>query len=157
MIRTREELETARADAHRLVRRYALAAGAAGAVPLPGVDLAVDLLSLGRLLTAVNARFGVAHADLQGMDQGMRALLLGAVGGGDFIGKRLGPALVRRLAERLGARVLKRGAARLVPVVGLAAAAGVGYATVKAMGDAHVAACAAAVERLIAAREGAAP
>lgn len=151
MIETREELDRARDECRRMVTRYAAASGAAGAIPLPGVDLAVDVFSLSRLLTRVNERFGLTESDVAGLDPGLRGILLGAMAGtgSEFIGKRLGPVLVRRIVERIGARVVKRSVAKLVPFAGMAAAAGVSFAATRALGLAHVDACHAAVERLL--------
>lgn len=156
MIENQEELERVRAECHRMVTHYALASGAAGVLPLPGVDLAVDIFSLGRLLTRINERFGVSHTDVAGMDARTKGLLFGAIAGGgsDFIGKRLGRGMVRKLVERLGTKVASRGFARLVPLVGMAASASVSFAAMKAIGDRHVEDCHAAVARLLAAREG---
>ena len=155
MIETREELDRARDECRRMVTRYAAASGAAGAIPLPGVDLAVDVFSLARLLTRVNERFQVTEADVAGLDAGLRGVLLGAMTGtgSQFIGKRLGPTLVRRIVERIGSRVLKRSAAKLVPVAGMAAAAGVSFAATRTLGNAHVDACYQAVERLLEAKQ----
>jgi len=150
MIETREELDRAREECRRMVTRYAAASGAAGAIPLPGVDLALDAFSIARLLTRINERFGVTEAEVAGMDAGLRGILLGAMTGtgSAFIGKRLGPSLVRRVVERTASRMLKRSAAKLVPVAGMAAAAGASFAATRALGLAHVDACYQAVARV---------
>lgn len=151
MIASRDDLDAARAECRRMVTHYALASGAIGVLPVPGVDLVVDVFSLGRLLTRINARFGVGAADLRGMDARAKAILLGAVtgGGGEFIGKRLGAGLARRLIARLGPRMLSGSAARIVPLAGAMASAGISFAAMKAIGNLHVEECHAAVGRLL--------
>lgn len=154
MIETREELGRAREECRRMVTRYAAASGAAGAIPLPGIDLAVDVFSLARLLTRINERFGVTEDEVGRMDAGLRGILLGAMAGtgSEFIGKRLGPVLVRRIVERIGARVVKRSVAKLIPFAGMAAAAGVSFAATRTLGLAHVEACYQAVTRVLEAK-----
>ena len=155
MIASRKELDAARVECRRMVTRYAFASGTIGVLPVPGVDLAVDVFSLGRLLTRINTRFGVAAADLRGMDAASKAILLGAItgGGSEFIGRRLGAGLVRRLAARLAPKMLSGSAARMVPIAGAVASAGISFAAMKAIGDRHVEDCHAAVSRLLDAAE----
>ena len=54
------ELTSAVLACRKLLHRRAVVAAAASAVPLPGLDWAVDAALLARLIPAMNARFGLA-------------------------------------------------------------------------------------------------
>ena len=47
---------------HRLLHRRALVAAVASAVPVPGLDLAVDAALLSRLLPQISAEFGTRRS-----------------------------------------------------------------------------------------------
>jgi len=52
----------------QLLHRRALVAGVASAVPVPGLDWAVDAALLSRLIPAINAAFGLTPEPLDRLD-----------------------------------------------------------------------------------------
>ncbi len=56
----------------KLLHRRALVAAAAGAVPVPGLDWAVDAALLSRLIPAINAEFGLTPEQLDRLEPRQR-------------------------------------------------------------------------------------
>src|SRR3990170_639641 len=126
-----------------LLNRRALLGAAASAVPIPGLDWAVDAALLSRLVPAINAEFGLTPAQLDALpahkrEQVQKAL---AMVGSVLIGKFVTRDLVIRMAQTLGKRLTVRQAARYVPLAGQAVAAMMGYAALRYLGEEHIKDC----------------
>ena len=70
MIQGVVELDRVRRECRRLMTTRALAAAATSVVPIPGVDIAVDVGLLTSLLKQINERFGLSEAQVERMDPG---------------------------------------------------------------------------------------
>ena len=73
-------LDAAARRARRLLHKRALVAAAAGVVPVPGLDWAVDAALLSRLLPRINAEFGLTPEQLDRLDPSKREQVQKAVG-----------------------------------------------------------------------------
>lgn len=129
--------------AQKLLHRRALVAAAAGAVPLPGFDWAVDAALLTHLVPAINAEFGLTPEQLDRLPESKRERLQKAISmvGSMLVGKFITQDLVLRAATALGLRLSAGQAVKLVPIAGQAVSALIGYATVRALGEAHIRDC----------------
>ncbi|WP_399684440.1 hypothetical protein [Xenophilus sp.] len=127
----------------RLLGRKALLAAAAGALPLPGVDLAADAALLARLLPSISAEFGLATPQLAHLSPRQRERVLRAANtiGAVLIGKLLTRDLLLALARRAGVMLTARQAARWVPLAGQLAGAALGYAALRTLGEQHIKDC----------------
>lgn len=136
-------LEAAARRARRLLNRRALVAAAASAVPVPGLDWAVDAALLSRLLPQINAQFGLTPEQIDRLDPGQREKVQKAVAlvGSALIGKFITRDMVLRLTAAMGVRLTTRQAAKYVPLAGQALAATLGYATVRYLGERHIRDC----------------
>jgi uncharacterized protein (DUF697 family) len=134
--------------AQKLLHRRALVAAAASAVPLPGLDWAVDAALLTRLVPQVNAEFGLTPAQLDQLDPHKRAQVQKAVAlvGSALIGKFITRELVLRAAQAAGMRLSAQQAAKYVPIAGQAASAALGYATLRYLGEQHLRDCVRVVQ-----------
>ena len=132
----------------RLLHRRALVAAAASAVPLPGLDWAVDAALLSRLIPQINARFGLSPEQLDRLDPQKRAQVQKAVAlvGSALIGKFITRELVLRATQAIGLRVSAQQAAKYVPIAGQAASAALGYATLRYLGEQHLRDCVRVVQ-----------
>ena len=63
----------------RLLHRRALVAGAASALPVPGLDWAVDAALLSRLIPAINHHFGLTPQQIDRLDPRERDKLQKAI------------------------------------------------------------------------------
>lgn len=127
----------------RLLNRRALTAAAASAVPLPGLDWAVDAALLARLLPELNAQFGLTPEQLARLPVHRRQHVQKSVSavGSVVIGKLVTREVVVRLARTIGVRMTARQAARYVPLAGQAVAAVMGYAALRYLGEEHLKDC----------------
>jgi uncharacterized protein (DUF697 family) len=135
-------LERVRA-CRRLLNRRALVGAAASAVPVPGLDWAVDAALLSRLLPEINAQFGltpeqIARLSPHKRDQVHQAL---AMVGSVAIGKFVTRDLVIRMAKAVGMRLTTKQAAKYVPFAGQAVAAVMGYTALRYLGEEHIKDC----------------
>lgn len=127
----------------QLLNRRGLVAAAASAVPLPGLDWAVDAALLSRLIPAINAEFGLTPEQLDRLpdrkrEQVQKALaMVGSVAVGKFVTKDL----VIRMAQALGKRLTVKQAAKYVPLAGQAVSAVMGYASLRYLGEEHIKDC----------------
>ena len=141
-------LDAAARRARRLLHKRALVAAAAGVVPVPGLDWAVDAALLSRLLPRINAEFGLTPEQLDRLDPSKREQVQKAVGlvGSVLIGKFITRDMVLRLGKAMGLRMSTKQAARYVPLLGQLAAASIGYATLRYLGERHIQDCMRVVE-----------
>jgi hypothetical protein len=127
----------------KLLNRRALIGAAASAVPVPGLDWAVDAALLTRLIPAINAEFGLTPAQLDLLpahkrEQVQKAL---AMVGSVLVGKFVTRDLVIRMAQALGKRLTVQQAAKYVPLAGQAVSAVMGYAALRYLGEEHIKDC----------------
>jgi hypothetical protein len=136
-------LEDAVRRSRKLLNRRALVGAAASAVPVPGLDWAVDAALLSRLVPAINAQFGLTPQQLDALpahkrEQVQKAL---AMVGSVLVGKFITRDLVMRMAQKVGMRFTTRQAAKYVPFAGQAVAAVMGYTALRYLGEEHIKDC----------------
>ena len=127
----------------KLLNRRALAGAAASAIPVPGLDWAVDAALLSRLVPAINAEFGLTPQQLDSLpahkrEQVQKAL---AMVGSVLVGKLITRDLVIRMAQAAGKRLTIKQAAKYVPLAGQAVAAVMGYTALRYLGEEHIKDC----------------
>ncbi|WP_427912218.1 hypothetical protein ACPWT1_16435 [Ramlibacter sp. MMS24-I3-19] len=130
-------------DCRRLLTRRALVGAAASAVPLPGLDWAVDAALLTRVLPEINARFGLTPEQLARLPELKRDEVQKAasVVGSVIIGRFVTRELVVQLARTIGVRMTAKQAAKYVPLAGQAVAAVMGFAALRYLGEEHIKDC----------------
>jgi len=143
MIATIAELDHLRAECRRLVTTRSLMSAAAAVIPLPGVDLVADIGLLTTLLPQISAKFELDHAQIAKLEPqiAQKILVIAAGMGNTVIGRTVSKRLAAALLRRVGARVATASAAKYVPIIGSAIAAGIGFGAMKLVGNAHVEDC----------------
>ncbi|MDF2467515.1 MAG: hypothetical protein K0Q43_5750 [Ramlibacter sp.] len=136
-------LEDAVRRSRQLLNRRAMVGAAASAMPIPGLDWAVDAALLSRLVPAINAQFGLTPQQLDALpahkrEQVQKAL---AMVGSVLVGKFITRDLVLRMAQRVGMRFTSKQAAKYVPFAGQAVAAVMGYTALRYLGEEHIKDC----------------
>ncbi len=162
LARGNTRLEAAVLRSRKLLGRRALAAGVAGAVPLPGLDWAVDAAMLTQLLPKINAEFGLAPHQIAQLDAGEkeRVQKAAAVVGSIVVGRLVTRDLVMRFARLLGKRLTVAQATRYVPIAGQLVSGALGYAALRYLGEQHIRDCvrvAQSAQRLLPAPAAAEP
>jgi hypothetical protein len=109
----------------------------------------VDAALLSRLIPLVNAEFGLTPAQLDLLAPEKREQVQKAVAmvGSVLIGKFVTRELVLRATQAVGLRLSARQAAKFVPLAGQAAAAALGYATLRYLGEQHLRDCVRVVQQ----------
>lgn len=136
-------LTTAVLECRKLLHRRSLVSAAASAVPLPGLDWAVDAAMLSRLIPQINARFGLTPEQMLHLGPRKREHLQKAINGVGslLVGKTISRELILRAAKAVGVRLTVKQAAKYVPLAGQAIAALVGYSAVRYLGEQHLKEC----------------
>jgi uncharacterized protein (DUF697 family) len=126
-----------------LLNRRALVAAAASAVPVPGLDWAVDAALLSKLLPEINRQFGLAPEQLARLPHHSREQVQKSVAaiGSMLVGKFITRDLVLRFAAKVGMRMTAKQAARYVPIAGQLVSALMGYTAIRYLGEEHIKDC----------------
>ena len=127
----------------KLLNRRALTAAVASAVPVPGLDWAVDAALMSRLIPEINAQFGLTETQIEKLDPSKREKVQKAITvvGTMLIGKFITKDLVLTAAKTIGVRMTAKTAAKFVPLAGQAVSAMIGYAAIRYFGEQHIADC----------------
>ena len=127
----------------KLLNKRAMVAAAASAVPIPGLDWAVDAAMLSRLIPEINKEFGLTPQQLDKLDPKKRDQVQKAVTmvGSVLIGKLISRDLVIKAATKIGMRLTTKQLAKYVPFAGQIVSAAVGYAAIRYLGEEHMKDC----------------
>jgi uncharacterized protein (DUF697 family) len=141
-------LQQAVARSRAKLHKRALIGGAASAVPIPGLDWAVDAAILSKLLPDISREFGLAPEQLDALEPAMRDQVQKAVSmvGSVLIGKLLTRQMLLRMARTVGVRMGTKQFAKFIPFAGQAIAAAVGYGALRYLGQRHIQDCVRVVE-----------
>lgn len=127
----------------KLLNKRAMVAAAASAVPVPGLDWAVDAAMLSKLIPEINREFGLTPQQLDQLDPTKREQVQKAVTlvGSVLIGKFISRDLILKAATKIGMRLTTKQLAKYVPFAGQIVAATVGYAAIRYLGEEHMKDC----------------
>ena len=127
----------------KILNRRALVGAAASAVPVPGLDWAVDAALLSRLVPAINAEFGLTPQQLDALPAHQRDNVQKALAtvGSVLVGKLVTRDLVLRMAATVGLRMSTKQATKYVPLAGQAISAIMGYTAIRYLGEEHIKDC----------------
>lgn len=131
------------ADCRRRVTQRALLSAGAAAVPVPGLDLMVDLGVLTRMLHEINREFGLTPAQIEALSPRQRLTVYKAVNAleASVVGRLVTGEMVLLLARNALRRVAAKSVVRYVPLAGQAVAAAISFGALKAIGERHIADC----------------
>ncbi len=127
----------------KMLNRRALVAAAASAVPVPGLDWAVDAALLSKLIPDINREFGLTPQQLDQLTPNKREQVQKATAmvGSVLIGKLITQDLILRMAKTVGVRMTTKQAAKYVPLAGQALSAVMGYTALRYLGEEHLKDC----------------
>ena len=137
------DMQAAVTRSRKLLHKRALLAGAVSAVPIPGLDWAVDAAMLSKLIPEINKEFGLSPDQLDKLNPKKREQVQKAVTlvGSVLIGKLISKDLVIKAATKIGMRLTTKQLAKYVPFAGQIVAATVGYAAIRYLGEEHMKDC----------------
>lgn len=137
------DLQRAVLNSRRLLKKRALWAAAAAALPVPGLDFVVDAALLSRLIPQISHEFGLSSVQLDRLSPDRRDKVQQAITvvGALLIGRFLSVELLLTLAAKVGLRLTAAQAARYLPLVGQSLSAAMGYAAIRVLGEQHIREC----------------
>jgi uncharacterized protein (DUF697 family) len=140
---------SARERSRKLLSRRALVAAAAGAVPVPGLDWAVDAALLSKLLPQISQEFGLSPTQISHLPPKQRERVQSAITviGGTLVGKLITKELIIIAAKAVGLRLTAAQAAKYVPIAGTLLSAGLNYTAVRWLGEQHIKDCLSVVQQ----------
>jgi hypothetical protein len=146
--RTQAELERAAARAKKVVTRRAAMASAASLVPLPGLDIAVDIAAVMRMIPEINREFGLTPEQIDHLNPGRRLLVYKSIVaiGGVMIGKIVTGEIAVAALKTVGMRMTVKQASKYVPVAGQALAVTLAFGAMSYVGRQHIRDCRRVVE-----------
>lgn len=106
----------------KLLNKRAMVAAAASAMPLPGLDWAVDAAMLSKLIPEINEEFGLTPSQLDQLDLKKRDQ-------------------VQKAVTKAGVSLTTKQLAKYVPFAGQVVAAAVGYSAIRYLGEEHMKDC----------------
>lgn len=137
------DMQAAVKRSRKLLHKRALLSGVASAIPVPGLDWAVDAAMLSKLISEINQEFGLTPQQLDALNSKKREQVQRAVTlvGSVLIGKLISRDLVLAAATKIGLRLTAKQLAKYVPFAGQIVAATVGYAAIRFLGEEHMKDC----------------
>jgi hypothetical protein len=130
-------------ELRRFIRRQVIAAAGVSALPVPGVDLLVNSGLLAHTLVRISLHYGLAPEQLAQLPRPMRNQVDHAIHevGSYLIGRVVTQTAVLSAVKGLGLRLSAQQAAKLAPIVGMAASAVMSGWLFKRLCERHVAQC----------------
>ncbi|WP_044747291.1 hypothetical protein [Bacillus alveayuensis] len=149
--KTIEELNQIREECRTMVKKRASASAIAAAIPVPGVDISADVGIMLELLPAINRKFGLTPEQIEQLDEETKRIILVLVTsiGSELVGRTITKQLVAKLLKKVGARVAAKQATKYVPFIGQAVSAGISFAAMRHLGNAHIDECYEVAKRYI--------
>ncbi|HSB52152.1 MAG TPA: hypothetical protein VLD40_05795 [Dissulfurispiraceae bacterium] len=146
---TTENLDETVRACRRMATKAALKSAFAGALPIPLVDVAIDLKILARLLSEVNERFGLSQGQMSHYHEELRLGLFDLIKrtGAKFAGRYITLAVLMPVLRRMGLRVTARQTAKYVPVIGTGLTMAVSFSAMKFVANLHIRECAEIVRQ----------
>lgn len=138
-----EALEAIARRCRGMVRKRAGLAAVGGALPIPGLDLAIDAAVLIALLQEINHEFGLSEAQVESLAPSRQRTVLKAIAavGSSTVGRAITKALITSIVKRAAARLATKSVVRYVPLVGQAIAGALAYTAVRYIGERHIEDC----------------
>jgi uncharacterized protein (DUF697 family) len=148
---SRRDIEAVAHYCRRLATRRALISAGGSVVPVPGVDLAVDISVLMSMIEDINAAFGLTPEQIERLAPRRKVFAYKAVMavGSALVGRVVTRELVIRVLKTVGVRMTAKQAARAVPFAGQVVAASLSFTALKYLGDRHVADCVQVADTLL--------
>jgi uncharacterized protein (DUF697 family) len=148
---TRRDIDAIARRCRKLATRRALISAGASVVPLPGVDIAVDVSVLTSMIVDINTAFGLTPEQIDRLAPRRKTFAYKAITavGAALVGRIVTRELVIRALKTLGVRLTAKQAARAVPIAGQVVAASLGFAALKYLGDRHIEDCMRVADSLL--------
>lgn len=137
------DLEQIRNECLELTKKRAYYSAGAAVIPVPFMDVVIDVGILSWLIPEVNARFGLAPEQISVFDPKTRQVHWQELRkrGVEFSGLVVARTAVKKSLNNVAAKVITKQVTKFIPLGGQLIAASLGYYVMKKIADAHVEDC----------------
>ena len=146
--RNQIELDEAVRRSKALVTRRAALASVFSVIPLPGLDIAIDIAAVMQLIPAINREFGLTPEQIEKLSPGRQLLVYKSIVaiGSVMIGKLVTKEIAIEVLKTVGVRLTAKQISKYVPVAGQALSVALGFAAMKYVGHQHIKDCRRVIE-----------
>ena len=136
-------LESIREECLELVKKRAYYSAGAAVIPVPFLDVVIDVGILSQLIPEVNARFGLAPEQISVYDPKTKQVHWQELRkrGVEFSGLVVARTAVKKSLNNVVAKVITKQVTKFIPLGGQIIAASLGYIVMKKVAEAHVEEC----------------
>ncbi len=129
--------------AKKMVTTRALVSAGASVLPIPGLDVAVDIGVMATILNSVNQEFGLTPNQIARLptEQRLKLFSLLTMAGSTFCGKVITKTVVMTALSKVGVKLTATQATKWVPIVGSALSATISFSALKYIGNQHISDC----------------
>lgn len=133
-------LEQVRADCLDLVKKRAYVSAGAAVIPVPFLDVVIDVGILSQLIPEINARFGLSPEQVSVYDPETKQIHWQELRkrGIEFSGLVVARTAVKKSLNNVAAKVITKQVTKFIPLGGQLVAASLGYFVMKKVAEAHV-------------------
>ena len=133
-------LEAVRAECLELVKKRAYFSAGAAVIPVPFLDVVIDVGILSQLIPEINARFGLAPEQISVYDPKTKEIHWSELRkrGVEFSGLVVARTAVKKSINNVAAKYITKQVTKFIPLGGQMIAAGLGYFVMKKVAEAHV-------------------
>ena len=133
-------LEQVRADCLELVKKRAYVSAGAAVIPVPFLDVVIDVGILSQLIPEINARFGLSPEQVSVYDPETKQIHWQELRkrGIDFSGLVVARTAVKKSLNKVAPKVITKQVTKFMPLGGQLVAASLGYFVMKKVAEAHV-------------------
>ncbi|WP_104473315.1 hypothetical protein [Acinetobacter indicus] len=133
-------LEQVRADCLELVKKRAYVSAGAAVIPVPFLDVVIDVGILSQLIPEINARFGLSPEQVSVYDPETKQIHWQELRkrGIEFSGLVVARTAVKKSLNNVAAKVITKQVTKFIPLGGQLVAASLGYFVMKKVAEAHV-------------------
>ena len=133
-------LELIRAECLELIKKRAYFSAGAAIIPVPFLDVVIDVGILSQLIPEVNARFGLAPDQVSVFDPKTKQVHWNELRkrGVEFSGMVVARTAVKKSINNVAAKYITKQVTKFIPLGGQLIAASLGYFVMKKVAEAHV-------------------
>lgn len=137
------DLELVREECLKQVKKRAYYSAGAAIIPIPFLDVVIDVGLLSQLIHEVNARFGLAPEQVSVFDHDTKQIHWSELKkrGIEFSGLVVARTAVKKSVNNVAAKYITKQVTKFIPLGGQLIAAGLGYFVMKKVAEAHVEEC----------------
>lgn len=134
------DLEQVREECLELVKKRSFVSAGAAVIPVPFLDIVIDVGILSALIPEINTRFGLAPEQVSVFDPATKKIHWSELRkrGFEFSGFVVARTAAKASLNNLAAKVLTKQVTKFIPLGGSIVAASLGYVIMKKVAETHV-------------------